>query len=62
MAASIHTSLGGIVFVAAGLMFFAAAAIGRQLAFAGCGAMFVAIGVAWLLRAKTKKQERAPTE
>lgn len=62
MAVPTHTSLSGILFVAAGLMFFAAAAIGRQLAFAGCGAMFVAIGVSWLLRAKTKKQERTPTE
>ncbi|UKE71645.1 hypothetical protein [Xanthomonas graminis] len=41
---------------------FAAAAIGTQLVFAGCGVMFVAIGVAWLLRAKRKKQERTPTE
>ncbi|WP_369944235.1 hypothetical protein [Xanthomonas medicagonis] len=62
MAVPTHPALGGILFVAAGLMFFAAAALGRQLAFAGCGAMFVAIGASWLLRAKSKKQERTPTD
>ncbi|WP_165786165.1 hypothetical protein [Xanthomonas prunicola] len=53
MAVPPRTSLSGILFVAAGLMFFVAAVIGRQLAVAGCGVMFVALGTLWLLRTKT---------
>ncbi|UXA69569.1 hypothetical protein M0D46_00055 [Xanthomonas prunicola] len=53
MAVPPRTSLSGILFVAAGPMFFVAAVIGRQLAFAVCGAMFVALGTLWLLRTKT---------
>ncbi|KAB7763429.1 hypothetical protein CKY51_19705 [Xanthomonas maliensis] len=63
MAVPPRSSLSGILFVAAGLMFFVAAVIGQQLAFAGCGLMFVAIGASWLLSAKIqRRKERTPTE
>jgi|GEM_PF-2889322 len=52
----------GILFIIAGLMFFGAAALGRQVAFVGCGAMFVAIGASWLVKAKSQNQDKQSTE
>jgi hypothetical protein len=42
----------GYLFIAAGIAFFAAAALGKQPAFAGVGAAFVAIGAGMVHKAR----------
>ena len=48
--------VSGLLFIAAGCMFFLAAAIGRQVVFGGVGAAFVAIGASYLAMAKSDRQ------
>ena len=45
----------GYWFIAAGVAFFFAAALGRQVAFAGVGAAFVVIGAAMVQKAKRSR-------
>ncbi|BBP00314.1 hypothetical protein [Sulfuriferula nivalis] len=42
----------GYQFIMGGCMFFVAAFVGKQVAFYGVGAMFLAIGAAYLRKAK----------
>lgn len=46
------SKIGGYLFIAAGCMFFLAALKGKQVAFWGIGATFIAIGAARLARSK----------
>jgi hypothetical protein len=46
----------GVLFIAAGGMFFLAAAFARQVAFCGIGAAFIAIGATYIAKAKTKAE------
>ena len=42
----------GYLFLLAGVLFLAAAFMGKQVAFYGVGAMFVLLGVAYLIKSK----------
>jgi len=48
--------LSGTLFLAAGCMFFVAAALGKQVAFCGVGAVFLVLGAAYL--AKGRRESR----
>ena len=53
MAAVKNMKLSGYLFIGAGLAFFAAALIGKQVALFAIGAMFIAIAASFLHKART---------
>jgi len=55
-----NTRRGAQLMMAAGLMFFVAAVIGKQIAFYGVGAAFLAIGASQLRKLKQGKPEEPP--
>lgn len=48
--------LAPALWIGGGVMFFLAAALGKQVAFAGVGALFVLLGVAAMIRARKVDQ------
>ena len=47
-----NNKVAGGLFILAGMFFFVAALMGKQVSFYGVGAMFVMLGVAYLIRSK----------